>query len=219
MTTETAIEVKRDEWQEYASERKEKASLMIRMCDVIGMPRPAPFTEEERVFLSLTQRYVDLAEEIAENRIDRTMLPALLEETAEANVPREGLLRERVRHGANYVGGGVTSAVSGFFTGALVAALEAMVWALDRAAVVLVPFTFTFLVSCIVMTIQANQAQRAFDGELIRYILFYSFWLSALVGVFSGTLWAAWTAYQRRRMERQVERQRLRQVPQKVEVD
>ena len=127
------------EAQEYARERRDALPALHSMLSVLDWPLPPRFSEEERIFVRLTDKWLTLSEHIAAAKIDRTLLPVLWQETRDANVPREGLWMERVRHWMASLGGSVAVAITGFAVGALQGVIETLVLAFTHLAVVFVP--------------------------------------------------------------------------------
>lgn len=199
---------------EYFKRRRELAPTVIRMADVMEMGVPPRASPEYQIMLNLADQWLDLTEQIASERVDNTLLPALYTELMEANIPREEISREKVRHVSHTLFGGIAAGVAGAVVGIVEALTEALVAGLDRAAVVLGPGLGIFLLSCIVMTIQANQIGQSFTWQIIGTIVYYSLWLGLLAALLSALLYASWRAYQRHRRREAIERRERRKAPQ-----
>jgi len=141
--------------------------------------------------IALGKQWIELKQETYTHRIDGELLPELVQEAMVANAYREERNRETWRHRATIGGGFVVSNAAGLVLGAITALLEALVLAISKAAVVLVPALGMFLAKLAQMT---WALQEPINGEIVKEMLRTAAWWGFLAALFAGILYAAYRA-------------------------
>jgi hypothetical protein len=199
--------------RDYADVRRDLRPTVRQICERNGLDVPAPFSDEERVAVELVNAYqsamTEMARErkraghrlakrqvkheadLARERIDHRMLPALLDQATATNPVRESLTRERARHLALTIGGGLASFVVGVLLAPFAALVETAVLVLSTNAVVLAPALATVVASLLVQTV-------AFHGDLtwgaVGGMCVRALWVGFVVLLASAVVFSLWHA-------------------------
>jgi hypothetical protein len=181
--------------QVYAEKRRDLRPALLRMCEQLEINPPERFGPDEPVLIDLAQHWLALRGEIATQQIDNTLLPRLLEETVDANLPREALWRERIRHVALAVSGGVSSAGIGLAIGLVVGFLETITLGIVKLPFIIVPALVVFITSLVVWTARYHPA---ITGDTVVEMVKTALWLASLTALASSVVFAAWRARERR---------------------
>ncbi len=151
--------------------------------------------------IGLAPHYLDLQEKTVEQMIDAALLPPLAKYTQDANVPREELWREKVRHYANNAGGTVGSSIGGFVLGLFLALMELLVLAMERLWFIVAPGIFMFILYCLISLVsQPGQWTR----EMIGAVLLPGYVVGGLTSLLCATGYAVYRAWVRQKEREQV---------------
>jgi hypothetical protein len=195
---------------------EEKLEIIGQMCSLMKMDQPPPFSQRERVLILLTDQFMDHFESYATERMEAHWGPLVLDETIEANIPRERRWYETARFWAARVFGSAFALVGGALAGVIDAFVLVLVGALSRAAIFMIPFMFTFLAVSIGLTIQNSQMGQPLNGQIRAYILTTSAWWALLIGLGATAAYAVYLWIQREQRKAKTERHQRRQVGQEA---
>jgi hypothetical protein len=183
-------------------------------CEEQGLPLPRPYSREEAYCLhllnayfvalaeaedaiarrgaSLARRQISLEGEQANARMDRQLLPGLLDAQREVNPLRESLFRERTRHKLSLLIGGLLGAVGGGLWGAVESVSDVLIAGVARYAAVVAP---ALLVGLLTLMAQTVAYSGPFTPGVVAQFIVRALWNGSLA--LGGTIlvYGCWLYY------------------------
>jgi len=181
--------------------RKTLMPAVYNMCDIFGAPYPGKDSLSEKMLVELAPHWLELQKKTAKEMVDGALLPALVEKTIDANIPRAALWREKVRHIADTIFGGVASFIGQALVSILVAFLEIMVLAMEKLAIVIVPFVLVFLGYCLIgLLSQPGQ----WTAEMIGSVLLPGFVCGVAASGLATTIYVLIEVHKRQKQRKDI---------------
>jgi hypothetical protein len=183
-------------------------------CEEQGLPLPRPYSREEAYCLhllnayfvalaeaedaiarrgaSLARRQISLEGEQANARMDRRLLPGLLEAQREVNPLRESLFRERMRHRLSLLIGGVLGAIGGGLWGAVESVSDVLIAGVARYAAVVAPALLVGLMTLVAQTVAYS---GPFTPGVVAQFMVRALWNGSLALGATILVYGCWLYY------------------------